>query len=107
MGRGMQTRRGSLRTVTAGAAGALLPGRSPARLAAQSRRRVTIGGRPVKVIDAHASCHFQRGEKHLFVSAQVHDQKHQRPGSEDREAGTARPGDGERRDHRNPQRRGK
>ena len=37
-------------------AGALLPGRSLARQAAQSRRRVTIGGRPVKVIDAHAHC---------------------------------------------------
>jgi aminocarboxymuconate-semialdehyde decarboxylase len=51
-----QTRRGFLKTVTAGAAGALLPGHSLARLAAQSRRRVTIGGRPVKVIDAHAHC---------------------------------------------------
>ena len=51
-----QTRRDFLRTVTAGAAGALLPGRSLARLAAQSRRRVTIGGRPVKVIDVHAHC---------------------------------------------------
>jgi len=55
-GRDMQTRRGFLRTATAGAAGALLPGRSVARLAAQSRRRVTIGGRPVKIIDAHAHC---------------------------------------------------
>jgi hypothetical protein len=52
----MQTRRGFLNTVTAGAAGALLPGRSLARLAAQSRRRVTISGRPVKVIDADAHC---------------------------------------------------
>ena len=42
--------------MTAGAAGALLPGRNLARLAAQSRRRVTIGGRPIKVIDAHAHC---------------------------------------------------
>ena len=50
----MQTRRGFLKTVTAGTAGALLPGRGRAGLAAQSRRRVTIGGRPVKVIDAHA-----------------------------------------------------
>ena len=52
----MQTRRGFLKTVTAGTAGALLPGRGRAGLAAQSRRRVTIGGRPVKVIDAHAHC---------------------------------------------------
>ena len=51
-----QTRRSFLKTLTAGAAGALAPGRSPAKLAAQSRRRVTIGGRPVKVIDAHAHC---------------------------------------------------
>ena len=52
----MQTRRGFLKTVTAGTAGALLPVRGRAGLAAQSRRRVTIGGRPVKVIDAHAHC---------------------------------------------------
>jgi hypothetical protein len=52
----VQTRRDFLRTATAGAAGALLPGRRLARLAAQSRRRVTIGGRPVKVIDGHAHC---------------------------------------------------
>ena len=52
----MQTRRDFLKTATAGAAGALLPGRGRAGLAAQSRRRVTIGGRPVKVIDAHAHC---------------------------------------------------
>ena len=52
----MQSRRDFLRTATAGAAGALLPGRILPRLAAQSRRRVTIGGRPVKVIDAHAHC---------------------------------------------------
>jgi hypothetical protein len=52
----MHTRRDFLRTATAGTAGALLSGRSLARLAAQSRRRVTIGGRPVKVIDAHAHC---------------------------------------------------
>src|SRR5688500_17953242 len=55
-GRGMQTRRDFLRTATTGAAGALLSGRSLARLDAQSRRRVTIGGQPVKVIDAHAHC---------------------------------------------------
>jgi hypothetical protein len=55
-GRGMQTRGDFLRTATAGAAGALLSGRSLARLAAQSRRRVSIAGRPVKVIDAHAHC---------------------------------------------------
>src|SRR5688572_2897606 len=52
----MQTRRGFLRTATAGAAGVLLSGRSVPGPAAQSRRRVTIGGRPVKVIDAHAHC---------------------------------------------------
>src|SRR5687767_569335 len=52
----MQTRRGFLRTATAGAAGALLARGSVAGPAAQSRRRVTIGGRPVKVIDAHAHC---------------------------------------------------
>jgi hypothetical protein len=50
----MQTRRRLLGTVAAGAAGALLPPRCGAWLAAQSRRRVTIGGRPVKGIDALA-----------------------------------------------------
>ena len=52
----MHTRRGFLRTVAAGTAGALLARSGHAQVAAQSRRRVSIGGRPVKVIDAHAHC---------------------------------------------------
>lgn len=52
----MQTRRGFLGALTAGAASALTRGGGLSRLAAQSRRRVTIAGRPIKVIDAHAHC---------------------------------------------------
>jgi aminocarboxymuconate-semialdehyde decarboxylase len=52
----MRTRRGFITTMAAGAAGALLPGRGLAKAAAQPRRRVSIGGRAVRVIDAHAHC---------------------------------------------------
>jgi aminocarboxymuconate-semialdehyde decarboxylase len=55
-----QARREFLRAVTAGAAGAYtvarMPSRPDAAVSAQQRRRVSIGGKPVRVIDVHAHC---------------------------------------------------
>ena len=51
----MQTRRGFLRTGAAAVGGALLAARER-RAAAQGRRRVTIAGRSIRVVDAHAHC---------------------------------------------------
>jgi aminocarboxymuconate-semialdehyde decarboxylase len=45
-----------LKTAAAGAAGTMLAAQAGVRAAMQTRRRVTIGGRPIRVIDAHAHC---------------------------------------------------